>query len=144
LAIDRQQDRLRVAARGADQIGAEAFLVLEQDLEQMLRRQPLMAAAQRQILGRLDKALRPFGVFFEFHGARASDEPAAAPPSGSPRGPSLVYMVWLGCHTMHAEVCERARAVIALTRCRQVVHHFFEATRRDEVILTEPVGLNPQ
>ena len=114
--VDRQQYRLGVTARSADQIGAQPFLVVEQDLEQMLRRQPLMTAAQCEVLGRLDKTLRPFGVFFEIHGARASEEPAAAPPSGSPRGPSPTYMVWPGCHTMHAEICRRARAVIDQTQ----------------------------
>ena len=82
LGIDREQYRLRIAAGGTDQIGAEAFLVFEQGFEEMFRRQPLMAAAQREVLGRLDKALRPLGVFFELHGY-ASCEPAAAPPEAA-------------------------------------------------------------
>jgi hypothetical protein len=52
-----------------------------------------VAAAQRQALGRLDKAFRPLGIFFEIHGTAPSDEPAAAPLLGSLRGPSAAYMV---------------------------------------------------
>ena len=93
LGIDRQQYRLRIAARGADQIGAEAFLVFEQNLEEMLRREPLMAAAQRQILSGLDKALRPLGIFFELHGY-ASCEPAAAPPEAA--SAAFHISIWCG------------------------------------------------
>ena len=71
-------DRLAVAARRADQIGAQPFFVVEQDLEQMLGSEALMAAAQRQALGRLDDSFRPLGIFLEIHDCR-SDEPAAAP-----------------------------------------------------------------
>jgi len=41
--------------------------VLEENLEQMLRRQPLMAAPQRHRLRRLQKSLRAIGVFLHFH-----------------------------------------------------------------------------
>src|SRR5204863_6771224 len=92
LGIDRQERRLRIAAGGADQIGAEAFLVFEQNLEEMFRRQPLMAAAQRQILSGLDKAFRPLGIFFELHGY-ASCEPAAAPPEAASAALQISYGV---------------------------------------------------
>ena len=67
LGIDRKQNRLRVAARGADQVGAKAFLVFEQNLEEMFGREALMAAAQCQILSGLNKAFGPLGIFFELH-----------------------------------------------------------------------------
>ena len=57
----------------------------------MFRRQALMTAAQRQILGGLDEALRPLGVFFEFHGS-TSDETTARPPSGNARALQTIDM----------------------------------------------------
>jgi hypothetical protein len=53
---------LRLAARRRDQIGAQALFVLEQHLQEVLRHQPLMAFPQRQLLRRLQKPPRPFGV----------------------------------------------------------------------------------
>ena len=65
--LDRGQHGLRIAARGADQVGREAFLVIEQDFEEMFRRDLLMAAPLRQGLCRLHESLGPFGVFLELH-----------------------------------------------------------------------------
>src|ERR1700719_3211304 len=59
--------RLRVPASGADQIGAQPLAVLQQHLQQVLRRQPLVPAPQRHRLRRLQKALRAIGVLLEFH-----------------------------------------------------------------------------
>src|SRR5439155_16241989 len=81
LGLDRTRDDLWLAARRAAQIGAEAFLVVEGDFEEMLRRQALVTAAQRQALGRLDESLRPLGIFVEFHDALT--------PMNRPRYPSL-------------------------------------------------------
>ena len=67
LGFDSHQCGLRIAAGGVDQVGAEAFLVVEEDFEQVLGRQPLMAATQRQVLRGLDKSFRPLGIFFKFH-----------------------------------------------------------------------------
>jgi len=58
LGFDGEPRGLRVAAGSGNKVGAETFLVVEQDFEQMFRRQALMAAAQRQILGRLNKSFR--------------------------------------------------------------------------------------
>src|SRR5206468_11407954 len=92
LGLDRARDGRRVAARRTDQIGAEAFLVVEEDFEEMLGRQPLMTAAQRQALGRLDESLRPLGVFVEFHDALASLNRWRRPSSGSPA--TLPRSIW--------------------------------------------------
>ncbi len=67
LRINGGERRLRIAAGGADKIGAKALAVLQQDLQQVLRRQPLMAAPQRHRLRRLEETLRAIGVFLEFH-----------------------------------------------------------------------------
>ncbi len=67
LGVDGGQSRLRVAPGRADQVGAQAFRIFEQHLQQMFRRQPLMAAPQRQSLRRLQKPLGAVGIFLEFH-----------------------------------------------------------------------------
>src|SRR5262249_11944465 len=48
-------------------VGREAFAVVEQDLENMFRREPLVPAALRQTLGALNEAARPLGVFLDIH-----------------------------------------------------------------------------
>ena len=53
LGIDRLQCRLRVAPGGANEIGAQPLAILQQHLQQVFRRQPLMTAPQRHRLGRL-------------------------------------------------------------------------------------------
>ena len=55
------------AAGGADQIGGKAFGVVEQDLEQMLGREALVAAAGRETLGGLHEAARTLGKPLEIH-----------------------------------------------------------------------------
>ena len=67
LAIDRGQGRLGITPGSANEVGAQAFGIFQQDLEQMLRCQTLMTAPQRQGLRRLQKPFRPIGVFLEFH-----------------------------------------------------------------------------
>ena len=56
-----------IAAGGADQIGRQAFAVVEQDLEQMLGCEPLMAAPLRQALRGLNEAARALGIFLDVH-----------------------------------------------------------------------------
>ena len=65
LALHAGKRPLRVAPRSTDEIGSEAFVVLQQDLQQMLRRKALMAAAQRQPLRRLNEAPRTLGILLE-------------------------------------------------------------------------------
>src|SRR6185312_6254114 len=55
------------AAGGIDQPRGKAFLVVDQDLEQMLGRELLIAFAQGQTLRRLNKAARPLGEFLDIH-----------------------------------------------------------------------------
>ena len=65
--LDLPQRLARIAARLVDQAGAQALLVVEQDLEEMLGRELLMAFAKRQRLRGLNEAARPLGVFFQIH-----------------------------------------------------------------------------
>ena len=55
------------AAGGADEIGGEAVGVVEQDLEQMLGREALVAPARRETLGGLHEAARTLGKPLEIH-----------------------------------------------------------------------------
>ena len=59
--------RGRIAVRGFDQPGAHAFIVFEQRLQQMLRRDPLMVDPDRNGMRRLEKALGAVCEFFEVH-----------------------------------------------------------------------------
>jgi hypothetical protein len=52
-----------------------------------------MAAAQRQALGRLDEALRPFGIFLEFHDAFSPLNRPQRPLIRQPRNLSRFNMV---------------------------------------------------
>ncbi len=86
LGIDRLQCRLRVAPGGANEIGAQPLAVLQQHLQQVLGRQPLMAAPQRHSLRRLEETLRAIGVFLEFHNPNlVSAEWPTVPPSADRR-----------------------------------------------------------
>ena len=59
--------RLGAAAGARDQARRHALLVLEQRLQQMRRRDPLMVHAERDGLRRLQEAARAVGEFFEVH-----------------------------------------------------------------------------
>ncbi len=59
--------RLGAAAGARDQAGRHALLVLEQRLQDVDRRDPLMVHAQRDGLRRLQEAPRAIGEFFEIH-----------------------------------------------------------------------------
>ena len=52
---------------GWDQAGGHAFRVLEQGLEDVLRRDALMVEADSHALGRLQHALGAVGEFLEVH-----------------------------------------------------------------------------
>src|SRR5579885_3443412 len=69
LRLDRPPRGRRIAAGRADEIGAKPLPVVEENFEDVLGRQPLMPAAQRQSLRRLNEALGPFGIFLEIHGS---------------------------------------------------------------------------
>ena len=57
------------AAGGRDQARGQAFLIVEEDLQQMFGGELLVAFAQRQALGRLNEAARPLGEFLDIHTA---------------------------------------------------------------------------
>ena len=65
--VDPASRRLRVAARGLDQPGSHSLLVVEQRLEQMRRRDPLMMLADRDRLRGLQKPARTVGELFKIH-----------------------------------------------------------------------------
>ena len=65
--IDFALRGLGVAARGLDQPGGHALLVVEQRLQQMRRRDPLMMLANRDRLRRLQEAARAVGELFKIH-----------------------------------------------------------------------------
>jgi hypothetical protein len=56
------------AARALDQGAAEAVLFLQQDLEQVLGPELLIAARERQRLSRLDRLLGVVGIEIDVHG----------------------------------------------------------------------------
>ena len=58
---------MRIAAGGPDQAGGGAFLVIQQRLQQMLGRDPLVEFADRDGLGGLQEAPGAFGEFFNVH-----------------------------------------------------------------------------
>ena len=60
----RLQRATGIAAGAFDETGGEAFLIVEQNLQQMFGRQALMAGALRQALCVLQKRTRAFGEFF--------------------------------------------------------------------------------
>ena len=55
--LDTGQGRLRVAAGRPDQVGRQAFLIVQQDLQKVFGRETLMALAQGQALGSLNLEL---------------------------------------------------------------------------------------
>ena len=59
---------LGVTAAGRYQACAKAFLVVQQNAQDMQRRKLLVPFAHGQGLGRLNEPAQPFGIFFEFHG----------------------------------------------------------------------------
>ena len=65
--IDFALRRLRVAARRLDQPRGHALLVVEQRLQQMRRRDPLVMLANRDRLRRLQEAARAVGELFKIH-----------------------------------------------------------------------------
>src|SRR3546814_19084230 len=70
--LDARQRTRRIAAGGADQVRRQALLVVEQNLEKVLRRQALVVGAQGKRLRRLNEAARTVGVFLEIHSDRKS------------------------------------------------------------------------
>ena len=67
LGLDRGQRRLGIAAGGPDQAGGRAFLVVQQRLQQMLGRDPLVELADRDGLGGLKEPAGPLGEFLDIH-----------------------------------------------------------------------------
>ena len=65
--LDRLQSLAGIAAGAVDQARRQPFRIVEQDLEQMLRGELLVALAQGQRLGGLHETAGAVGVFFEIH-----------------------------------------------------------------------------
>ena len=87
--------RKRIAASGADQARRRTLLVVQQRLEQVLGRQPLMKLADRDGLRGLQKAFAAIGKLLDVHMSLSlslGDRAAGVPPRGNApaRGRHLV------------------------------------------------------
>ena len=65
--LNAQARILRAAPGPVDQRGGKTFLVVYQDLEQMLRRELLVISRQGHGLGRLDETPNALGILFDIH-----------------------------------------------------------------------------
>jgi len=74
--LDAEARVARAPARALDQRGGEAFLVVEQHLQEMLGRELLVTGGKRRGLGRLDEAPDPLGIFLDVHEFRLRSRPA--------------------------------------------------------------------
>ena len=83
--------RLEASTRRLYQIRGKPFLVVEQNFEYMLRRQPLLLSAQRQRLCSLYKPTRPLRVIFQFHNPQLPPETL---PSQIPYLRRIGYSKW--------------------------------------------------
>ena len=80
-----------VTPGSADEARGKALLVIQQNLQDVLGRKPLVAFAQRQRLRRLDEAACPFGVFLEIHARHPYPAGHAQPlPLPGPWGADIV------------------------------------------------------
>ena len=70
--LDRGERLARAAAGAVDQTAGQPLRVVEQDLEQMLGCELLVALAQGQRLGGLHETAGAVGVFLEIHGSSLS------------------------------------------------------------------------
>src|SRR5262249_53464713 len=83
--LDRRERFARSPARAVDQAAGQALGIVEQNLEQVLGDELLMALAQGQRLGGLNETAGPVGVFLEIHTSSLNPPPAA----GGASAPSL-------------------------------------------------------
>lgn len=65
--LDQFQRPFRIAARARNQTRAQAFLIVQQNFQQMFGSQILMVAALRQPAGGLNEAAAPVCKFFDIH-----------------------------------------------------------------------------
>src|SRR6185437_5733041 len=109
-----------IAAGGADQIRRQAFLVVEQHLQKMVRGDLLVAEPLGEALCGLHETLRALGIFFEVHWSLAMNR-RAGPSSRQPSPPSKPP-IW-------GEDVRRPRAT--LDKCRRATggrRHSFRTT----------------
>ena len=67
LGLHRGSAAFGIAAGRPDQAGSGAFLIVQQRLQQMFGRDPLVELADRDGLGGLEESPRPFGEFLYVH-----------------------------------------------------------------------------
>jgi hypothetical protein len=67
VGLDGGQHAARIAARRLDQAGRQPLLVVDENFQDVIGNEALMAFPQSQILGRLNETARPLGEFFEVH-----------------------------------------------------------------------------
>src|SRR4029079_12640114 len=88
--LDSAMDCAGVAACSIDQVGREALRIVEQDFQQMVWEETLVALAQRQHLGALQEAAHALRVLFLIHHSTLSSTPPinggrkSGPLSGHP------------------------------------------------------------
>ena len=71
-ALDAVAHLLRLAAGRRDQTRGQAFLIVDEDLQQMFGGELLVVRAQRQPLRGLHEAARPLGEFLRIHSCLSS------------------------------------------------------------------------
>ena len=65
--VDLAPRRLRITPGGFDQAGSHALFVIEQRLQKMRRRDPLLMLPNGDRLGCLEEAARAVGELFKIH-----------------------------------------------------------------------------
>ena len=86
--FDAGQRLPRIAAGAVDQARGQTLRIVEQDLEDMLGRELLMALAQGKGLRGLDESTRTFGVFLDIHASLPRAQTAAPGRRTSPERPT--------------------------------------------------------
>src|SRR5262249_28881355 len=73
--FDGAVNRARIASRRGDQVGGEAFRIVEQDLQNVVGDQPLVTFPQRQHLCALQETAHSVGVLLLVHFSTLSFAP---------------------------------------------------------------------
>jgi len=89
--LDVGRDLFRIASGGVDQTRGEAFIILDQHLEQMFGQKLLMPGALSQHLGGLHETARTLGIFFEIHRSCPFQRPVSrGPATAATSRPSII------------------------------------------------------
>jgi hypothetical protein len=83
-----------VAACGVDQVGREALRIVEQDFQQMVWEETLVAFAQRQHLGALQEAAHALRVLFLVHHSTLLRRPRSTAGERADPYPGILRPIW--------------------------------------------------